>query len=97
MSVWAPELWPRRSPYDRQRVHDEAIRAARGVDPAIIAEQLSVTETFVRRRQRKLGPAQMQKSQIGAARMSAEERTIAVARHYAEVVAACRKRVGGAG
>ena len=51
MSVWAPELWPRRSPYDRQR----AIRAARGVDPAIIAEQLSVTETFVRRRQRKLG------------------------------------------
>ena len=29
--------------------------------------------------------------------MSAEERTIAVARHYAEVVAACRKRVGGAG
>jgi len=25
------------------------------VDPAIIAEQLSVTETFVRRRQRKLG------------------------------------------
>ena len=25
--------------------------------------------------------------------MSAEERTIAVARHYAEVVAACRKRV----
>jgi hypothetical protein len=34
---------------------DEAIRAARGVDPAIIAEQLSVTETFVRRRQRKLG------------------------------------------
>ena len=24
--------------------------------------------------------------------MSAEERTIAVARHYAEVVAACRKR-----
>ncbi len=29
--------------------------------------------------------------------MIAEERTIAVARHYAEVVAACRKRVGGAG
>jgi hypothetical protein len=55
MSVWAPELWPRRSPYDRQRVHDDAIRAARGVDPAIIADQLGVTETFVRRRQRKLG------------------------------------------
>ena len=29
--------------------------------------------------------------------MSAEERTIAVARHYAEVVAACRQeRIGGA-
>jgi hypothetical protein len=55
MSVWAPELWPRRSPYDRQRVHDDAIRAAGGVDPAIIADQLGVTETFVRRRQRKLG------------------------------------------
>ena len=76
MSVWAPELWPRRSPYDRQRVHDDAIRAARGVDPAIIADQLGVTETFVRRRQRKLA-AQLQKyaRQSGAARMSAEERT----------------------
>jgi hypothetical protein len=52
--VHAPELFARR-PLIQQTKHDAALRAAIGVDPAILAADLGVSERFVLRRQRKLG------------------------------------------
>lgn len=52
--VYAPDLWPRRAD-PKQTRHDAAIREACGVDPAIIAATLDISERFVRMRQRKLG------------------------------------------
>ncbi len=54
MSVRAPELFERRLPI-QQTKHDAALRAAVGIDPAILAADLGVSERFVMRRQRKLG------------------------------------------
>jgi len=54
MSVRAPDLFERRAPI-QQTKHDAALRAAIGVDPAILAADLGVSERFVLRRQRKLG------------------------------------------
>lgn len=54
MSVRAPELFERRAPI-QQTKHDAVLRASVGVDPAILAADLGVTESFIRRRQRKLG------------------------------------------
>ncbi len=50
--VHAPDLFEPRSPF---RKRDGFFRANAGVDPAILAAELGVTERFVRTRQRKLG------------------------------------------
>lgn len=51
-AVRAPELF---EPKTRPSKHDAFLRAHIGIDPAILASDLGVSERFVRQRQRKLG------------------------------------------
>jgi hypothetical protein len=54
VSVRAPELFARKEPVTRTK-HDALLRERAGIDPAIIAAELGVTERFIWIRQRKLG------------------------------------------
>ena len=54
--VYAPELFERKyDKYHPWKRRDAYFRATAGVDPAILAAELGVSERFVRTRQRKLG------------------------------------------
>jgi hypothetical protein len=52
--VYAPDLWEPKPRY-RTKGRDEHLRENCNVDPAMLAEDLGVTEGFVRMYQRKLG------------------------------------------
>lgn len=54
VTVRAPELFERKPPISQTK-HDAYLIANAGIDPAILAADLAITETFVRTRQRKLG------------------------------------------
>jgi len=53
-SVRAPELFARKGSRTQTK-HDALLRERVGIDPAIIAAELGITERFIRIRQRKLG------------------------------------------
>jgi len=66
-SVRAPEFWEPRPAY-RTKQRDAYFRQTRGIDPAILADELGLNEAFVRMYQRKLGiRACMQKPRRGTA------------------------------
>jgi hypothetical protein len=53
--VYAPELYPRKRPRMYSAERDRLLRENPGVDTAILAEQMHVTERFIISYQRKLG------------------------------------------
>lgn len=55
MNIVAPGLYPEKRPRMYTRERDVFLRESKGVDPAILADALGLTERFVISYQRKLG------------------------------------------
>jgi len=53
--IVAPELYSRKKPAMYTPERDKFLRDHAGVDPMLLAEEMGVTERFVRQYQRKIG------------------------------------------
>jgi hypothetical protein len=54
-TIFCPELFPTRRPSGRTQARDAYLRANAGIDPAILAAEMGLSEAFVVNYQIKLG------------------------------------------